>query len=428
MKLLRLMMRARSSCPDCDYTEHALTNFTRLLLKATEHTFGLHGLGNALDAPKTWDNQRLHAALSSSGNSTTVEQLGTKLRQWSASWVEQRLYPEYALSALTAPGASASSTALAARIRTEMEQQWPVAAPALGGFHRVPPGAAIHTPHFVVKVSPTTGGITSLVPKAAAAAAAAVDWGDSSSEKHDLFQFVYRSLNQEHDFTPFRTTYTGDWATFPGTWFTQMPGGCYDKQNLDNSTCASEMGCAKSQDWLPSAVEVFSKANASAGHEIVVSLTLPREAHVVYGAPSKVYVTLQFAAATQAIEVDVRWIGKLPTRLPESSLFMLPLARCTAESSSQGGWSLEKLGSWIEAADVVPNGGAGHLHAVGDGGAKRSCGVKTVHVAAFDSALLSVGRETAFPIPLTPLSHVEASGGLTAVLHDNIWDVNYPMW
>jgi hypothetical protein len=116
---------------------------------------------------------------------------------------------------------------------------------------------------------------------------------------------------------------------------------------------------------------VFSKANASAGSEIVVSLTLPQEAHVVYGAPSKVYVTLRFPTATQAVEVDVQWIGKLPTRLPESSLFMLPLARCTAAQPlqeaqrssrsppSRGGWSLEKLGSWIEAADVVPDGGAG---------------------------------------------------------------------
>ena len=40
MKLLRLMMRARSACADCDFTEPALVNFTRLLLKPTEHTFG----------------------------------------------------------------------------------------------------------------------------------------------------------------------------------------------------------------------------------------------------------------------------------------------------------------------------------------------------------------------------------------------------
>eukprot|EP01048_Picozoa_sp_COSAG05_P001796 COSAG05_NODE_63_length_22889_cov_41.986617_10_plen_188_part_00 len=165
---------------------------------------------------------------------------------------------------------------------------------------------------------------------------------------------------------------------------------------------------------------------------------MPAEACTLYGAPSKVYVTLHFAAAAAAITADVRWIGKRPTRMPESSLFMLPLAHCpahggkahgTAHGNATRGWFLDKLGSWIEAADVIPDGGAGHLHAVGDSGARRSCrGGGTVRVVALDSALLSVGRETAFPTPLAPLTEAEASGGLTAVLHDNIWDVNYPMW
>jgi hypothetical protein len=90
MKLLRLMMRERSSCRDCDFSDHSLTNFTRLLLKATEHTCGLHGLGNSLGASTSWDNARLHAALLSTDNTTTVGQLGWKMRQWTASWVEQR--------------------------------------------------------------------------------------------------------------------------------------------------------------------------------------------------------------------------------------------------------------------------------------------------------------------------------------------------
>jgi hypothetical protein len=38
------------------------------------------------------------------------------------------------------------------------------------------------------------------------------------------------------------------------------------------------------------------------------------------------------------------------------------------------GWALDKLGSWVQASDVVPRGGAAHLHAVGDGGARRACG------------------------------------------------------
>jgi len=55
MKLLRLMMRERSACSDCDFTEPALRNFTRMLLKPTEHTWGLHGAGQG----KIWDNALL---------------------------------------------------------------------------------------------------------------------------------------------------------------------------------------------------------------------------------------------------------------------------------------------------------------------------------------------------------------------------------
>jgi hypothetical protein len=52
----------------------------------------------------------------------------------------------------------------------------------------------------------------------------------------------------------------------------------------------------------------------------------------------------------------------------------------------------------------------------------------SVHAAALDSAVISVGRPTAFPTPLTPLTASEASSGIFAVLHNNYWDTNYPMW
>jgi hypothetical protein len=41
---------------------------------------------------------------------------------------------------------------------------------------------------------------------------------------------------------------------------------------------------------------------------------------------------------------------------------------------------------------------------------------------------VSVGRQTAFPTPLAPLSVSELSGGVSFILHDNLWDTNYPAW
>ena len=82
---------------------------------------------------------------------------------------------------------------------------------------------------------------------------------------------------------------------------------------MDNATCASAMGCAKSRDWLPAHVEVWAKpvavapssgrissegASASAQpmaqqlnlqevESLLVAMTMPQEAHALYGAPSK---------------------------------------------------------------------------------------------------------------------------------------------
>ena len=94
-----------------------------------------------------------------------------------------------------------------------MAQQWPVTTPSLAGFTKVPPGTRIHTPHFVAIVSPITGGLSSLVPLPTSTVDAAglvlgQDWV-SAAGKYDLFQFVYRSMNQKHDFTPFRNNFTG---------------------------------------------------------------------------------------------------------------------------------------------------------------------------------------------------------------------------
>ena len=78
--------------------------------------------------------------------------------------MEQRLYPEYALAALSAPHASSTARALGVTIAKEINEQWPVAKPSLAGFAKVPSEATVSTTHFTVKVSSITGGIRSLVP------------------------------------------------------------------------------------------------------------------------------------------------------------------------------------------------------------------------------------------------------------------------
>jgi hypothetical protein len=116
----------------------------------------------------------------------------------------------------------------------------------------------ITTTHFQLTVSPSTGGISSLVQRVARAAAPAghsattaaagamasaaaagtssgggdgynvagsstatiiandddehyhhYEYVEALDHGYDLFQFVYRTANQSHDFTPFRDNFTG---------------------------------------------------------------------------------------------------------------------------------------------------------------------------------------------------------------------------
>ena len=140
---------------------------------------------------------------------------------------------------------------------------------------------------------------------------------------------------------------------------------------------------------------------------------------MVYGAPEKVYVTLGFAADTASISADVRWINKQWTRLPGASLLMLPISRGTGG----GSWEVDKLGSWVDTADVVPAGGAARAC---DPDTSPSCVSKTPRAiptttpsnrdvpdisvgsrwcmpsVGLDSALFSVGPASPFPTPLNP--------------------------
>ena len=55
-------------------------------------------------------------------------------------------------------------------------------------------------------VNDTTGGVASLKRLSSPGHRQHAD----VTSHLDLFQFVYRSHNQSHDFTPFRNSYTGD--------------------------------------------------------------------------------------------------------------------------------------------------------------------------------------------------------------------------
>jgi len=82
------MSRARLECLNsgvCSESDYVIRNFSRLLIKIPEHTWGLPGVydnGN-------WSNAQFNAA-----------RTGVNYYNCTLAWLEQRSYLEYALEAL----------------------------------------------------------------------------------------------------------------------------------------------------------------------------------------------------------------------------------------------------------------------------------------------------------------------------------------
>jgi hypothetical protein len=112
-----------------------------------------------------------------------------------------------------------------------------------------------------------------------------------------------------------------------------------------------------------------------------------------------------------------------------SSVASSPMAPAASTSNAANGavWELDKLGQWIGSKQVMEGGGV-HLHAVGEQGVRLNLtqdGASFVQAVPIDSGLVSIGRKSAFPTPLVPLSSAEAQGSVYFILQNNYWDVNY---
>jgi hypothetical protein len=257
-------------------------------------------------------------------------------------------------------------------------------------------GAPIETAHFVIGIDPRTGAITKLRNKKTGR-----EW---ASEMNPIALVCYQTLSQE-DYRRYQASYVTtkeDWAQKD-----------FGKPNIE------KFG-AKRQVWLPTSanVAIHSVPDES---RITIPLEFDDDEARHSGRtalPAYATVRLNFPKDEPVIYIEVSWMGKPATRMPEA--FWLTFNPIVDDVH---GWSLDKAGHAVSPFDVVENGNR-HMHALGKGfawkGSEASFAVETQ-----DAPVVALGE----PDPLVfSNDQPDLSKGIHSCLYNNAWGTNYIMW
>lgn len=373
--LLRELSRSLRGCeqsPDCDATSDVAKHFARALLKLTEHTFGY--TWGFLNDHERWNNSQFEAALRLQ-NAT-----GDKFREYEAGWIEQRSWADHAMAIAThAAAGDASGRWLEAdagkRVAAVVERG---AAPNLAGFEPLILQSAMAgvVCKSVGSVQFNRSGALTLSRGDAAAGNATIIKGAG--------QYQYNTLDET------------DIHRFMQEYLLVQRDVAFGKQNVDN------VAHPVSGHWLPEMVAAHAKVNATSGCEFWIELAMTPFLAEKYGAAQTLWSHFNLSAGASAskskrksatasnsasldtapdqhsqdgsqssvrLEVEVRWLNKTATRLPEAHFVgydTVPTSKQPTGSSSvstlprygQGDvWLVDKLGQYVdvspEASDVT---------------------------------------------------------------------------
>jgi hypothetical protein len=253
----------------------------------------------------------------------------------------------------------------------------------------------LETEHFVVRLDEKTGALHKLKNKASGH-----DW---TSPENPCALFTYQTLSQK-DYEQFFKDYvisTEDWAF------------------KDFGKPGIERFGAQSQIWAPTLLETTVDGDGDS-HLLQARLEILDVEAINSGRvafPKQVFVRYAFPKAKPAIEIQVSWFGKLPTRMPEALwLSFNPLA-------DPKSWMMRKSGQDVSPFDVAECGNR-HLHGLMDSITCKD-GANTLRFTTLDAPLVSVGRQS-------PLNFSKTQPTLQSGIHfnlfNNAWGTNYIMW
>jgi hypothetical protein len=386
----RAMQRMRRKLSYDHSQDPAYRNLSRFLLKIPEHTWGAD-VKAAMPDYRNWSNADFHTALATGHYSDAVH-----------CWRRQRAYLDWGLEALSAsrPGRAAATALLSAR------QQLTAAVDVSDGrlWRREWP-RRLRSPHWDIELNPRTGALARLRKR----------WG---SRRGGNWARWYSLLGQVTYSTYTEADYDAIWKHY--AYLPELPDWFY--KDFGKPNC-SRFASPRREDTVAVVEDTWVHQHSGKGFHAAVKLKFPQRAVAESGAPAAVWLEYASLPDSPALYLDVTWVNKTATRLPEALWVDWEPSNRQADPDS---WRLWKLDSAIDPADVLFN-GSRSLHAVGDRGfhVDSRNGHERLSIRPLDAALVGPGARTPFP---TPDRRPDLARGMHSLLANNIWGTNYVMW
>ena len=404
--MMKRASAARAACVGaggaCAAGDASVANFTRLLLKNTEHTWG-KSLNKFLGDFSNWSNAQLQAELA---------RKAPNFMDVIASWQEQRDWGlAYPLAALP------PAHPLRAAVEAAWADIYPHGAPSLEGWAPVAaPGAEVAVGDWRLAFDGATGALSLLVDNAAGGGV----WANASADGSFLGLAEYHSYDNVSI------------ANWMEAYNVKNPNpNSFGKPNISEAGAANHTAPQQLLGlWTRAA-----QPPAAPGASFLVHASLaPALLHEQDGAPSDLWVQYDVPSsssaggggggggggAARAINVSLTMLNKTATRLPEGLFF-----RFKAAGGGGGAlrYSVDKLGRAVDPLHVQP-GGNQRQHGVGAGVTVLSATAGLL-VRAPDAPLAAFGAPSIFPVPTTA-APPEMEEGFSMILIDNLWNTNYP--
>eukprot|EP01083_Nonionella_stella_P077773 212520_1 len=394
----RNIMKLRRNClkqNKCSLSSPAFYNFSRLLLKNGEHTWGA-STKKALDEAQnakgysTYYNDEVLQMLSSNNSVNNF----TQMRR---TWYEQRDYGlAYAVEALSYSN-DANDIDLYHRIQKVLNGRLHnVSIPELSGFTKVMNKSTMFElcdRRYTLQFNESNGAISWLYDHEKD-----VEYANGVTD-HNIGLFWYQSVNQSLKGTPGK-------ITLPNVYITSALVDLY-QNTADGNRFVIEMRFG---------TERAMRDNLCANYSCI----------------ERIYNEVQISCDKRTIEMNLKIINKTLTRVPETLFFSFVPYKCV-------NWSISSYGSAVRLNDVVGS-GSWNVFSYGIDG-NVSCRFVQNESYLFNVESIDVGltswKPVEYPDPMAQGMYAWANGylvnssqtdGFAFELFNNMWSTNYPQW